>query len=88
LLRLLVMSRYRHARQNHNIKVGNKSFESAEEFEYLETTITYQFSIREEINRLKSGNTFYQAVRNLLSSSLLFQNIKLKIYRTVVVPFA
>jgi len=81
------MSRDQHARQNHNIKEGNKSFESVEEFKYLGTTITNQFSIHEEINRLKSGNTFYHEVRNLLSSSLLFKNIKFKIYRTVVMPF-
>ena len=74
-------------KKNHNMKVGNKSYEGVEEFEYLGTIITNQFSIREEINRLKSGNTFYQAVRNLLSSSLLFKNIKFKIYRIVVVPF-
>jgi len=81
------MSRDQHARQNHNIKEGNKSFESVEEFKYLGTTITNQFSIHAEINRLKSGNTFYHEVRNLLSSSLLFKNIKFKIYRTVVLPF-
>ena len=86
LLHLLVMSRDQHARQNHNTKVGNKSFESVEEFKYLGTTITNQFSIHEEINRLKSGNTFYHAVRNLLSSSLLLSNMKFKIFRTVVLP--
>jgi len=33
--------------------------------------------------RLKSGNACFHAVQNLLSSSLLSKNIKIKIYRTV-----
>jgi hypothetical protein len=82
------MSRDQHARQNQNIKVGYKSFESVEEFKYLGTTTMNQFSISEEINGRKSGNTFYHAVRNLLSSSLLFTNMKFKIDRTVCVLFA
>jgi len=43
------------------------------------------YSIQEEIkNRLKSGNACYHSVQNLLSSSLLSKNIKIKIYRTVI----
>jgi len=43
-----------------------------EEFKYLGTTLTYENSIQEEImSRLKSGNTCYHLVQNLLSSSLL-----------------
>jgi len=32
---------------------------------------------------LKSGNACYHSVQNILSSSLLSKNIKIKIYRTV-----
>ena len=35
---------------------------------------------------LKSGNACYQSVQNLLSSSLLSKNIKIKIYRTIMLP--
>ena len=48
---------------------------------YLETTVTNQNSIQEEIKSiLKSGNAFYHSVQNLLSSSLLSKNIKNKVY--------
>jgi len=37
--------------------------------------------IQKEIkNRLKSGNTYYQSVQNLLSYRLVSKNIKIKIY--------
>ena len=42
-------------------------------------------STQEEIkSRLKSGNACYYSVQNLLSSSLLSKNLKIKIYRTVI----
>ena len=47
-----------------------------------------QNSIQEEIkNILKSGNACYHSVQNLLSSSLLSNNLKIKIYRTIILPF-
>jgi len=33
-----------------------------------------------------SGNACYHSVQNLLSSSLLSKNLKIKIYRTVILP--
>ena len=33
-----------------------------------------------------SGNTCYYSVQNLLTSSLLPKNIKMKIYRTIILP--
>ena len=58
-----------------------------EEFKYLGTTLTDQNSIQEEIkSRLKIGNACYDLVQNLLSSSLLSKNLKIKIYRTKIVP--
>ena len=51
------------------------------------TTITDQNSIQEEIkSRLKLGNACYYSVQNLLSSRLLSKNLKIKIYRTVILP--
>ena len=58
-----------------------------EKFKYLGTTLTNQNSIQEEIkSRLKTGNACYHLVQNLLSSSLLSKNLKIKIYRTVILP--
>ena len=69
------------------MKIDNSSFEKVEEFKYLETTLTNQNSIQEKMkSRLKSGNACYHAVQNLLSSSLLSKNIKIKIYRTIILP--
>ena len=51
------------------------------------TTITNQSSIQEEIkSRLKSGNACYYLVQNLLYSSLLSKNLKIKIHRTIILP--
>ena len=58
-----------------------------EEFKYLGTNLTYQNSIREEIGSiLKSGNACYYSVQNLLSSSFLSKNLKITIYRTIILP--
>jgi len=52
-----------------------------EEFKHLETTLTNQNSIQEQIkSRLKSGNVCYYSVQNILSSSLLSKNLKIKTY--------
>jgi hypothetical protein len=45
------------------------------------------YSIQEEVkSRLKLGNACYHSVQNLLSSSLLSKNLKIKIYRTIIFP--
>ena len=46
-----------------------------------------QNSIAEEIkSRLTSGSACYHSVQNLLSSKLLSKNLKIKIYRTIILP--
>jgi len=58
-----------------------------EEFKCLGTTLSNQNSIQEKIKgRLKSGNACYHSVQNLLSSRLLPENLKIKIYRTIILP--
>jgi len=55
------------------------------ELKYSGTTLTNQNSIQEEIKgRLKSGNACHHLVQNLLSSSLLSKNIKIKINGTII----
>jgi hypothetical protein len=53
----MVMSRVQNARQSHNIKINNNSFERLEQFKRLETTLMNQNSIQEEIKiRMKLEN--------------------------------
>jgi len=81
------MSRDKNAGQRNNIKINNSSYERVEEFKYSGKTLTNQNSIQEEIkSRLKSGNACYHSVQNLLTSSLLTKSIKIKIYRTIILP--
>jgi len=57
------------------------------EFKYLGTTLTNQNSIPEEIkSRLRSENACYHSAQNLLSSRLPSKNLKIKIYRTIILP--
>ena len=81
------MSRDQNAGRSHSIKTDTSSFGRVEQFKYLVTTLTHQNCIQEEIkSRLKSGNACYHSVQNLLSSSLLSKNTKIKIYRTIILP--
>ena len=58
-----------------------------EEFKYLGTTLTNQNSIPEEIkSRLRSGYACCHSVQTLLSSRLPSKNLKIKIYRTTILP--
>ena len=57
------------------------------QFRYLGTTIINQNLIQEEIKRrLNSGNACYHSVQNLLSSRLMSKNIKIRIYKTIILP--
>ena len=74
--------------RNHSVRTDNSTYERVEEFKYLGITLTNQNSIAEEIkNRLRSGNACYHSVQNLLSSRLLSKNLKVKMYRTIIMPF-
>jgi hypothetical protein len=81
------MSRHPNSGQNQNITTANESFENVATFKYLGTTLTNQNDIHDEIkSRLNSGNACYYSVRNLLSSRLIPKNLKIKIYKTVILP--
>jgi hypothetical protein len=84
----MVVYRDQNAGRTHNMKIDSSSIERVEKFKYMGTTLTDQDSIDEEIkSRLKSGNAWYHSVQNSLSSSLLSKNVKIKIYRTIILPF-
>jgi len=81
------MSRDQNAGRNHSVRIDNSTFERMEEFKYLGTTLKNQNSIAEEIkSRLRLGNACYHSVQNVLSSRLLSKNLKIKIYRTKILP--
>jgi len=83
----MTVSRDQNAGRIHSMKTDNSSIERVEDFKYLGTTLTNQNSIQEEIKRrLKSGNACYYSVQNLLSSRLLSKNLKIKMYRTIILP--
>ena len=68
--------------------ISNSSFYRVEEFKYLVITLTNLIFTQEEIkNRLQSGNACCHSVQNLLSSSLVSKILKIKIYRTIILPF-
>jgi len=83
----MVMSRDQNAGRIQSVRIDNSTFERVEGFKYLGTTLTNENSLSEEIkSRLRSGNACYHSVQNLLSSRLLSKNLKIKIYRTIVLP--
>jgi hypothetical protein len=83
----MLLSRHQNAGQNYDVKVVNKSFEKVAQFKYLGRSVTNQNSIQEEIKwRLNSINVCYNSVQNLLSSRLLSKNVKIKIYKIIILP--
>ncbi|KAJ4428760.1 hypothetical protein ANN_25753 [Periplaneta americana] len=83
----MIMSRDQNIVRNGNIKIGDLSFEEVEKFKYLGATVTNMNDTREEIKRrINMGNACYYSVEKLLSSSLLSKNLKVRIYKTVILP--
>jgi hypothetical protein len=79
------VSRHQNAGKNQDIKIGNISFQNISQFKYLGTTVTNQNFIQEEIKwRLNSGNACYHSVQNIMSSWLLSKNLKIRIYKTII----
>ena len=83
----MAMSRDQNAGRIHSVRIDNSTFDRVEEFKYLGTILTNQNSIAEEIkNRLRPGGFCCHSAQNLLSSRLLSKNLKIKIYRTKILP--
>jgi hypothetical protein len=59
----MLLSRRQNEGQNRNIKIPDRCFENVAQFRYLETTITNQNLIQEELKwTLNSDNTCYYSV--------------------------
>ncbi|KAJ4435173.1 hypothetical protein ANN_23749 [Periplaneta americana] len=83
----MIMSRDQNIVRNGNIKIGDLSFEKVEKFKYLGATVTNINDTREEIKRrINVGNVCYYSVEKLLSSSLPSKNLKVRIYKTIILP--
>jgi hypothetical protein len=81
----MLMSLYQKAGEKHSIKIAFRSFEYVENFKYFGTTD--QNFMQEEIkSRINWGNAYYHSVQILLSSRLLSRNIKVEIYKTIILP--
>jgi hypothetical protein len=81
----MLLSHHQNAGQNWDTKIANRLFENMSQFKYFGTTVTKQNLIQEEIKwRLNSGIACYHLVQNLLSSRLLLKNIKIRIYKAIM----
>jgi hypothetical protein len=68
------------ADQNQDIKLRHRSFEIVSQFKYLGMAVTNQNLIQEEINAC------YHSVQNLLSYCPLSKNVKIRIYKAIILP--
>jgi hypothetical protein len=85
----MLMSCHQNAGQNHNRKIGNRSFEKVAKFRYLEMIVTNQNLIHEGIQgSLNFGMVLYHSNQKLLNSHLLAKNIKIRMYETIIFPVA
>jgi hypothetical protein len=83
----MIMSCHPNSGQNQNIRTANESFENVAKFKYLGTTLKNKNDNHDEISsRLNSANACYYLVQNLLSTHLISKNLKIKIYKTVILP--
>jgi ribosomal protein S2 len=81
----MLLSRHQNAGQTHDIKIANRCFENVTQFRYLGTTLTDQNLIQEEIKRrLNLDNACYHSIQKLLSSYLLSENVRIRIYKTII----
>jgi hypothetical protein len=83
----MIMSRYPNSGHNQNIRIANESFENVTKFKYLGTTLTNKNDIHDKIKCiLNSWYACYYSIQNFLSSFSYKKNLKIKIYKAVILP--
>jgi hypothetical protein len=84
----MLLFHYWNAGKNQQNKIENRLFENVSQLKCLGTTVTNQNLIGEEVKgRLVSVNACYHLVQNLLSSRLLFKNVKIEYARLYFCPW-
>ena len=83
----MVTSTYEHKRKDGDLRIGNKTFEAVQSFQYLGNIIGNTNNNNKCIKeRIMMGKKAYYANRQLVNSSLISRSSKLQIYRTLVRP--
>jgi len=83
----MVTFSYEHRRNAADIRIGNKTYEAVQSFQYLGNVIVNTNNNNKCIKeRIMMGNKTYYANRQLVNSSLISRSSKLQIYRTLVLP--
>jgi hypothetical protein len=86
-VKYMLMSRCNNEGQKYSIKTANMSLEDVAKFKYFGTTLTDQNCMNEEIkNRLNSRNVCCHSVQSRVYCCLLFRNVTVKIYKTIILP--
>jgi hypothetical protein len=76
----MLLSRHQNAVQNRDMKIAKRSLENVSQFKCLGTTVTNQNLVQDEIKRRLNS------VQNLQSCLLLSKNVKIRIYKTMILP--
>jgi len=83
----MVTCTYEHRRNAGNLRIGNKTFEAVQSFQYLGNIIGNTNNNNKCIKeRIMMGNKAYYANRQLVNSSLISRNSKLQLYCTLIRP--
>ena len=85
----MIMCRDQNAGRCHNIKIDNSSFERVEDFKYLGKPLKKsKFYSRRNKRQAEVRECFLSFGADFLSSNLLSTNLKIQIYRTLILPVA
>jgi hypothetical protein len=85
----MIISHHPYSGQKQIIRIANELFQNVAKFKYSGMILTNQNGIHDENkSRLHSGNACYHSVQNLLSSHIISTKLKIKIYKTAILPVA
>jgi hypothetical protein len=80
----MLLSRQQNERQNRDINIANRSFETVSQFKYLGTTITNQNLIQGEIKRRLIPVMLPTVQSRAFCLPVCCQNLKMRIYKTII----